>query len=333
MRKSTPLVTITCVAYNEEEYIRNTLDGFVMQKTNFPFIALVHDDVSTDNTAKIILEYAKKYPDIIVPIIETENLFSQKKLEKTMNEHIKRTGCKYVAICEGDDWWTDDMKLQKQVDYMESHPNCVMCYTDCDVYFAKDKQWTRNSISNNEMRPMCFIDQLLDAQYIAPMTWLVKRELHGSYDDYEDNHYAMSMDLYNHGDVHFLQDNTAVYCVHDGTVANQRSKNKIWKYTKGIFYTGLEYIKKYNCSDEIKHRFKLKYYLEILPEAIAAKDFNFVKDSLTFYKDNYGVDFTQYIDKWNKYIMYERQYNNISNSKAYRLGRFLLKPLKKFKHK
>lgn len=116
------MVTIDCVTYNEEQFIRRTLDRFVMLKTDFPFIALVHDDASVDGTADIIMEYADKYPDIIVPIIEKINLFSKKKFEKTMNARITGTGCKYVAICEGFDWWTDDKKLQKQVDYMESHP-------------------------------------------------------------------------------------------------------------------------------------------------------------------------------------------------------------------
>ncbi len=119
------MVTITCTAYNHEAYIRQCLDGFVMQKTNFRFEAIVHDDASTDHTADIIREYAAKYPDIIKPIYETENQYSKHNgsLQKIMSEACKG---KYRAMCEGDDYWTDPLKLQKQVDFMEEHEECSM---------------------------------------------------------------------------------------------------------------------------------------------------------------------------------------------------------------
>ncbi len=125
-----PLVVINCVTYNHEPYIRDALDGFVMQKTNFPFVAIVHDDASTDGTAAVIREYAEKYPDIIKPIYETENQYSKRdgSLSHIMQEARNATGAKYVAMCEGDDYWTDPLKLQKQVDFLESHADFTMCF-------------------------------------------------------------------------------------------------------------------------------------------------------------------------------------------------------------
>ena len=123
MNKDEILVSIRCAVYNHEPYIRQCLDGFVMQKTNFRFEAIVHDDASTDNSASIIREYAGKYPDIIRPIYETENQFS-KKDGSLMRIITEACHGKYYASCEGDDYWTDPLKLQKQVDYMESHPEC-----------------------------------------------------------------------------------------------------------------------------------------------------------------------------------------------------------------
>ena len=121
------MVTIRCIAYNQERYIRDCLEGFVMQKTNFRFEAIVHDDASTDGTAAIIKEYAEKYPDIIKPILETENQYSKHdgSLQRIMAEGCKG---KYVAFCEGDDYWTDPLKLQKQVDFLESHPDYSLCF-------------------------------------------------------------------------------------------------------------------------------------------------------------------------------------------------------------
>lgn len=107
-----------------------------MQKTNFKFEAIVHDDASTDGTADIIREYAKKYPDIIKPILETENQYSKGTLDKVMNAHMDG---KYIALCEGDDFWTDPNKLQMQVDYLESHLEYSMCFHDVDIKAEKGR--------------------------------------------------------------------------------------------------------------------------------------------------------------------------------------------------
>lgn len=133
------MVTIRCLAYNEEKYIRQCLDGFVMQKTNFKFEAIVHDDASTDGTARIILEYASKYPDIIKPIIEKDNLYSKHdgSLAQVINNASKG---KYIAFCEGDDYWTDPLKLQKQVDFLESHPDCSLCFHNAIMHWEDGRE-------------------------------------------------------------------------------------------------------------------------------------------------------------------------------------------------
>jgi glycosyltransferase involved in cell wall biosynthesis len=120
------MVSVSCCAYNHEKYIRKCLDGFVRQKTNFKFEVIVHDDASTDNTAEIIREYEKLYPNIIKPIYQKENQYSQGISIKKQYMLPKLQG-KYIATCEGDDWWIDDEKLQRQFDYMENHPECSIC--------------------------------------------------------------------------------------------------------------------------------------------------------------------------------------------------------------
>lgn len=121
------LLSIRCLVYNHEPFLRQCLDGFVMQKTNFRFEAIVHDDASTDGSAAIIREYAEKYPDIIKPIYETENQYSKHdgSLGRIMNAACKG---KYIAVCEGDDYWIDPLKLQKQVDFLETHLDYSMCF-------------------------------------------------------------------------------------------------------------------------------------------------------------------------------------------------------------
>ena len=108
------MVSVICLAYNHGKYVRETLEGFVSQKTDFPFEVIVHDDASTDNTADIIREYEKKYPDIIKPIYQVQNQYSQ-KVDIYKEFELPRMSGKYVAFCEGDDYWSDPYKLQKQV--------------------------------------------------------------------------------------------------------------------------------------------------------------------------------------------------------------------------
>lgn len=123
MNSNDIMVSICCLAYNHEKYIRKCLDGFVMQKTNFKYEVLIHDDASTDSTAEIIREYEKKYPDIIKPIYQTENQYSKGvKINKTY-QYPRAVG-KYVAMCEGDDYWSDPLKLQKQFDALEENSCC-----------------------------------------------------------------------------------------------------------------------------------------------------------------------------------------------------------------
>ncbi len=121
-------VSIVCNAYNHEAYIRSALEGFVKQKTNFSFEVLIHDDASTDKTADIIREFEKKYPEIIKPIYQTENQYS-KKDGSLGRIQIGRVKGKYIALCEGDDYWTDPLKLQKQYDALEANPQIDICAT------------------------------------------------------------------------------------------------------------------------------------------------------------------------------------------------------------
>lgn len=121
----TPLVSIICITYNHAEFIESAIEGFISQKTNFPYEIIIHDDCSTDGTTEIIKQYSQKYPDLIRPFYEDVNCFSRgiKVLHRLMCDEAKG---KYIAICEGDDYWCDPHKLQKQVNYMEEHDNCSL---------------------------------------------------------------------------------------------------------------------------------------------------------------------------------------------------------------
>ena len=132
MLKNEVEVSVVCITYNHKNFLRRCLDNIICQKTDFKFEVLVHDDCSTDGTTDIVREYAQKYPDLIVPIYEQENQYS-KGVKITANVVRMATG-KYIALCEGDDYWCDDKKLQLQYDYMEEHPYCSACFHNTRIY-------------------------------------------------------------------------------------------------------------------------------------------------------------------------------------------------------
>lgn len=119
-------VSVICLAFNHEKYIRRCLDSMLQQETNFKFELIIHDDCSTDTTRQIIQEYHDKYPDLIKVILQDENQY-QKGVAIVEKFMLPVSSGKYIAFCECDDYWTDSQKLQLQYDYMESHSNCSLC--------------------------------------------------------------------------------------------------------------------------------------------------------------------------------------------------------------
>ena len=128
---TTPLLSIICNTYNHEDFISQAIDSFLMQKTDFPIEIIIHDDCSTDYTQKIIQDYADKNPGLIKTIFQKENQHSQGiKPRKFTLPHCQG---KYIALCEGDDYWTDSNKLQKQVDFLEKNTDYSICFHNAKV--------------------------------------------------------------------------------------------------------------------------------------------------------------------------------------------------------
>ncbi len=137
-----PLVSVCSITYNHEKFIEASLDSMLMQETNFPFEIIIHDDCSTDKTATIIREYAKKFPHIISPVLATENKYS--KGVSVFSPIYEKAVGRYVAILEGDDYWRDDLKLQKQVDFLDNNNNndYVLSYNN-SIVIDEDNQLVR----------------------------------------------------------------------------------------------------------------------------------------------------------------------------------------------
>lgn len=142
----TPLVSILCVSFNHEKYIRSCLEGFVNQTCDFDFEVLIHDDASTDGTQEIIKEFQEKYPEIIKPILQTENQWSKSPGSINLRFNYPRARGEYIAMCDGDDVWIDKQKLAKQVSFLENHPECILT---CSAYNLLNEKGRKPIVKNN----------------------------------------------------------------------------------------------------------------------------------------------------------------------------------------
>ena len=331
MLEHLPLVAIHCLVYNHEPYLRDCFEGFVRQQTSFPFVAVVHDDASTDGSVAIIREYEAKYPHIFKPIYETENQYSKSdgSLNRIMNEAIDATGAKYVAICEGDDYWTDPLKLQKQVDFMEANPESGLCYTDYHCLEDATQTLTEAMFEKqHQYRPISYEQHLLKPGYLAPMTWLYRNDLVNLLSKtkiYTDGTYAYMLEFLYNSKVAYIPQVTAVYRSHAGSASYPIGDKALFRYMVGVFRTQIHYTQKYSCTEELKHKVLMRGYLSKLPIAIMAEQEDFVREAKMFMEAQ-DIDIDLIIRELKQGEMKRKSY-------AYRLGKKLLAPFSWLRNK
>jgi glycosyltransferase involved in cell wall biosynthesis len=209
------MVSICCITYNHEHYIADALEGFLMQKANFNFEVLIHDDASTDNTASIIRKYVEKHPDIIKPIYQTENQYSKGvRINSTFN--ITRAQGKYLSICEGDDYWTSPVKLQTQVDYMETHPDCTLCFHAARI-FNGDNLPTGKNVQPYDRDLICPTEDIIrgGGGFCPTVSLLFPKKQLETFPPFYFNafvsDYPLQMLLASRGYAYYLNDFMAVY--------------------------------------------------------------------------------------------------------------------------
>lgn len=159
-----PKLTVITTTYNQEKYIRSALDGIVMQETDFPFVAYICDDGSTDSTKKILKQYAKKYSNIIIPIFNKQNVGAMDNFVNTLS--LAKT--EYVALCDGDDYWTDNKKLQKQIDFLDNNKEYSICFHSTKIFFEDGSK--SDEIYPREFKKSSNLDDLLKDSFIPANT-------------------------------------------------------------------------------------------------------------------------------------------------------------------
>lgn len=239
-------ISILCLTYNHEKYIRDTLDGFLKQKADFGFEIIVHDDASTDKTADIIREYQAKHPTIFKSLIQTSNQYTKVGFGGIFRQMENIAVGQYYAFCEGDDYWIDPYKLQKQVDLLEKE-NATLVFTNID-YKYETTNYTVKRFLNTGGRHASkdFSDHLFNTNFIAPCTWVFRRGIlyTGDY-PYKDASFVMALEAYASGKVCFLDVVTSVYRCLDESASHSRSLIQRYSHLKGVINTKKIFIKKY----------------------------------------------------------------------------------------
>lgn len=279
MKEKGPLVSIICLTYNHEAYIKDALEGFVMQKTNFAFEIIVHDDASTDNTASIVKSYELKYPKLFANIYQTENQYSKGNGDVGRIVFGAARG-KYIAMCEGDDYWIDPLKLKKQTDFLETNEEYGLVHTDYDRYYTVSGVWWRNRLHSTYKDNLKVLSGELSEALLTHKTMIwtgtvcFRKEfvmMKGYSEIVSQNFYAGDLPLWNwialHSKIKYIDDSTAVRNVlARSATQGVNHKTRLWMY-KSDLLTVKYFVDTFNLSPEILKSEEFFYYTRCLNQS------------------------------------------------------------------
>lgn len=262
-----PLVSICVFAYNHEKYIRQTLESLLMQRTSFLFEILVHDDASTDGTKKIVEEYYSIFSNIIRPVFQKENKYSISRFSY-QNEYVfpKARG-EYIALCDGDDYWIDPLKLQKQVDFLELNPDYGLVHTEAAKYNEADN--TFQEIVGFEFNSF---EELLVECTVVSSTVCLRNDLLKDYFNqlsqvefrkWTTEDFPMWLWFIQHSKIKFLKEISAVYRNRLGSMSHIKEDCKRLHFSVGVYNVVNYYLTTY---PKVKNEKKIKarYYSNMI---------------------------------------------------------------------
>ena len=290
MSQTDIVVSICCITYNHEKFIRDAIKGFLMQKTTFPIEVIIHDDASTDSTSDIIREYEKQYPQLIKSIYQQENQYSKGKKISSSFVWPKARG-KYIALCEGDDFWIDPYKLQKQVDFLDANPAYGMVHGLCRIYDQRHRIY--HPSVHRAARPALLqgdiFEALLICNYIHTCTVCFRRDLITRYfntsgvygQHFKMGDYPLWLEIAKHTKIGFIADPLATYRMIDNSAVCHNRADKQYEFVLSSYDVKSYFANKYNASKEVVHnilisklRDELRFAFELNRKEAASKAFS-----------------------------------------------------------
>ncbi len=268
---NSPLVSIMSLAYNHEAFIEKAIESWLMQKTNFKFEIVIGEDQSTDSTREIVFSYAEKYPDIISIITSGSNVGMLANMMRT------QAACrgKYIALCEGDDYWTDPLKLQKQVDFMEANADFSICFHDAIVLQDNKSRPPKYFVPKNQ-KEVSSTEDVIENYYIPTASMLLKAKYHENLPDWFKHVYngdwALQLILSTKGKIKYIDELMCVYRKNEGGLSGGIGKN-----IEFINGKKTELLNNFNGYTEGKYADRINKKIAALEES--TRDFNLRKQN------------------------------------------------------
>ena len=320
-----PQVSVIVTTYNHEHYIKQCLDSILGQKLDVAFELIISDDCSKDQTREILKLYQERNPYIIRLLFQEKN----KGIKENYADVLSLTRGKYIAQIAGDDFWILDTKLQLQKDYLDTHPDCGLCYTNINTCDENGNLLERRFLDSNG-RTKSFEDHLINRGYIAPLTWMYRRKFAERYDmegAFTDESSAFALDVFAVSHIDYIDVESAMYRIVSGSLSHPTSNAKWYKQYMGVFRAQLYYCDKYKVSEELLHKILINGYINLLPYACGCGDSAFVEEAINQCQ-LMDVNIQPYISICEQKIKAENALSRIQKSHAYKIGKMLLKPFK-----
>ena len=216
-------LSILIITYNHEKYISQAIESFLMQETNFDFEIIIGEDYSTDNTRKICSKYKEKYPNKIKLLLNKQNIGMMPNFVQT----LKACKGKYIALCEGDDYWTDPLKLQKQVDFLEANEDFSICFHEAEVV-DKNSSFLRFYNNFNINKEFDLYD-LIKKNFITTASILLryKRNLPDNFFKLSAGDWGLLIYYAQYGKIYYMKKSMSAYRVHPEGLWSKMTHNEM----------------------------------------------------------------------------------------------------------
>lgn len=289
-----PVVATRTLTYNHENYIKDCLDGILMQETTFPVRIVIFEDCSTDNTAAIVKEYQAKYPHLITTFCQPENTYQKPIRAAALQPFLDACNeAPYVAMCEGDDYWTAPNKIQKQVDFLNAHPDYIMCFHNAYMKYC-DEEGVDRPFGKLETRE--YVGDEILIHWTVPTASVVFRSAYQAYPQHEDILYGdifLFLTLALQGKLFCLNEMMSVYRRHQGGATILQEKDDKREEKSDKHYQALRQAFNGRFTNAIDKRYSLEYLIRargalknLNPEAIKC-----LIDSYKTYPDQHYINF------------------------------------------
>lgn len=310
-------LSIVCITYNQENFIKQTLDSFLAQKTNFEFDIIISDDCSTDNTPKILKEYEQKFPNTFRIYYQETNLGSLKNYLFALS----KAKTKYVLVNEGDDYFTNPNKLQKQVDFLEANPEYSICFHPVEIVYEEDK--TKNTIypSKKMINKGLNIDHLLIENFMQTNSVMYRWDFaeKNIQEIFPDN--ILPADWYLHllhakeGKIKMLKDVMSAYRKHIGGIwydENEEGKNRSRKHGMQMlnFYNNV-YKNITNYSNDYLNTIFLSNFTSVVHFYYTGENFDKLQEIKKLYPELLQTALNNSDSKYKRFKKYKKLFNNL----------------------